>query len=95
MDLLSRINAAYSSSDSDDENDSKVKPGDMIKSSAIAIAKPAAVSLAPEVDVSDLQAEKEHRELTRFETTNNLIKKQNHLNGVVEQIHINPAKFHE
>ena len=31
----------------------------------------------------------------KFETTNKVIKKNNHLTGVVEQIHINPGKFHE
>ena len=35
------------------------------------------------------------RELTKFETTNQIIRKQNHLTGVIEQIHINPAKFYE
>ena len=54
-----------------------------------------AIRLAPEVDVSELEEEKLNKELMKFETTNTLIKKHNHANGVIEQIHINPAKFHE
>ena len=53
------------------------------------------VSLAPEVDVSDLVAAKEQKELSLFETTNIVSTKPNHLSGVVERVHINPTKFHE
>ena len=53
------------------------------------------VDLAPDVSVADLELQKLNRELTKFETTNKLITKQNHLNGVVEQIHINAGKFNE
>jgi len=67
----------------------------MMKSSVTGSPSDKQVVLAPEVDVSELEMELRNRELTKFETTNNVIRKQNHLTGVIEQIHINPAKFYE
>lgn len=53
------------------------------------------IELAPKVDITDLEFEKQMMELTKFETTNQVTTKHNHLTGVVEQININPAKFYE
>ncbi len=81
MDLLSRINQAYSSDEDSDENPQPT------------LIPP--VKLAPLVDVTELEEAQKHKELTKFETTNQLITKPNHLTGVVEQISVNPAKFYE
>ncbi|TNV80538.1 hypothetical protein FGO68_gene16839 [Halteria grandinella] len=87
MDLLSRINAAYDSSSEEDQ----AKPQQQL--SLETILPP--IDIAPDVDTKALELHRQALELSRFETTNQVITKQNHLNGVVEQIHINPAKFHE
>lgn len=47
------------------------------------------------MDTTVLEMEKRNYELTSFERENKLISKQNHLTGVIEEAHLNAAKFHE
>ncbi len=91
MDLLARLNQAYTSDDSDSLDQSSQRMGSDKKTDLIIPS----LNIAPEVDVTDLQADQEYKELTRFETTNTLITKKNHLTGVIEKVHINPGKFYE
>ena len=53
------------------------------------------LELAPEVNVTDLQLKKLQQEINHFKNTNQVNDKKNHLNGVIEQVNINEAKFHE
>ena len=88
MDLLSKIGHAYSSdSDSDDSSqdfniDSHlglIKKGEIMKSGVLVSDlqkdEEAQVKLDPEVDVTDLQMELHNKELNKFESTNNVIRK--------------------
>lgn len=95
MDLLSRLND-YSDSDSDEYENVEatgIPKGYMIKSSVgikdslkplEPISEPIPLKIAPEVDITDLEEEKRNKELTRFETTNTVLHKPNHLTGVLE-----------
>ena len=65
MDLLQRLNQAYASSSEDEEES---EPKEMMKSST-------KLELAPQVDISDLEFAKQMKELTKFETTNQIIRK--------------------
>ena len=70
MDLLAKIQEAYSSSDESHTEEKQVDTQ--------------AIDLAPDVNVSDLQFAKMQTEIDKFKTTNQLITTNNHLNGVIE-----------
>lgn len=52
-------------------------------------------SLAPEVDISEMQLQVKQNELTRFQRETKIDIKQNHLSGFLQESKLDPAKFYE
>ncbi len=87
MDLLAKLQDAYSSSD----EEATPKPSLL----SDPIVAQTSIDLAPDVNIYDLQLAKSLKEQNHFALSNQLITKSNHLNGVIEQIHLDEGKFHE
>lgn len=52
-------------------------------------------SLAPDVDITDLQYNKQVQELTRFERETKIETSQNHLTGFLQEAQLDRARFNE
>ena len=52
-------------------------------------------TLAPEVDISQMQLQVKQDELTRFQRETKIDTKQNHLSGFLQESKLDPAKFYE
>jgi len=52
-------------------------------------------SLAPDVDITDLQCNKQMQELTRFERETKIETSQNHLTGFLQEAQLDRARFNE
>ena len=52
-------------------------------------------SLAPEVDISDLQLAKHQADLSRFQRETEIKSQQNHLTGFLQEATLDPVKFYE
>ena len=95
MDLIKKYtNLSDSESDQHAELTKEVQPDVIVVDSEF---HPSIVidTLAPEVDISQMQLQVKQDELTRFQRETKIDTKQNHLSGFLQESKLDPAKFYE
>lgn len=93
MDLIKNY-TNLSESESDEHAETKEVQPDVVVDLEF---KPSIVidTLAPEVDISQMQLQVKQDELTRFQRETKIDTKQNHLSGFLQESKLDPAKFYE
>ena len=95
MDLIKNYtNLSDSESDEHAELTKEVQPDVIVVDSEF---HPSIVidTLAPEVDITQMQLQVKQDELTRFQRETKIDTKQNHLSGFLQESKLDPAKFYE